>query len=500
MWALPLGYESDPDSPPDSPDSPPVSPQGAAEMDTGRPPLKDRAMMAVASAARAGGMKGMVSEAEMVRMGLKWWLRSMAGGWMGQWIEQFTTEDLEVLDYNSATPIYVSGQAGACRFYNALMSCHSPRDIQLDIDIGDPEVLEPQKVFVQATLSLDWGHPYQYRLETNVEITLRDGLMARLLFWGVKSEKPVGPCGIVPIGQLEGHWRALLAPHRLLDQPPALLPSPEEEIAGMEEFLKMMVTQWESAISDPEWTTRWGGICFTEDFTLVDHTTAPRSLKAVGREAAKHYYLRQIEMDIAAGGGRSTRRWETTGWEMDPGPPATLVLKAKVTWRWPEGDYCLPLRVEGRARGMRCDVLELRPQDLPVQAGGRRAEDAVSWSPGDELDPGLWRQWAKESTAVHINKPCGHNSWDNVRIRRGWVVLRCRECDAKWRQRPHSNERCPDFPTPQGCARGDACPQLHVHHTKRTAEERAQGPTVCHADTTPVKEEPSASAASHPRG
>eukprot|EP00756_Hemistasia_phaeocysticola_P002597 Hpha_TRINITY_DN11768_c0_g1::TRINITY_DN11768_c0_g1_i2::g.31670::m.31670 len=461
-----------------------------AHLDTATAPLADRAAMGL-----AGMAGGMMSEAELVKTGLRWWLRSMAGGWMGQWMEQFTTEDFEILDYNSTIPTYVCGQEGACKLYNALLSCHSPRDVELDIDIGEPEMAGPHIVFTKVTVSFDWGPPYQYRLDTNMELTLRDGLMSRLLWWGADAPRPVGACGLTPLEELEGYWRAQLAPHRIVDpstMPPTLLPAPEEEVAGMHEFLNILVTQWSSAITDPEWFQRWGNICFTEDFTLVDHTTAPRSLKVEGREAAKQYYLKQIQMDFAAGGGRSTRKWETKGWEVEPGPPASLVLKAQCTWKW-EDEYQLPVRVEGRMQGMKCQALELRPLDLPVEAGGRRAEDAVVWSPGDVLDTNLWRQWASESTAVHINRPCEHNSWDNVRIRRGWVVLRCRICDAKWRQRPRCTERCYDFLSPEGCPRGENCKQLHVHHTKRTAEERARDSAAApsaQAKPTPPGPEP----------
>eukprot|EP00756_Hemistasia_phaeocysticola_P002596 Hpha_TRINITY_DN11768_c0_g1::TRINITY_DN11768_c0_g1_i1::g.31669::m.31669 len=93
-----------------------------AHLDTATAPLADRAAMGL-----AGMAGGMMSEAELVKTGLRWWLRSMAGGWMGQWMEQFTTEDFEILDYNSTIPTYVCGQEGACKLYNALLSCHSPR-------------------------------------------------------------------------------------------------------------------------------------------------------------------------------------------------------------------------------------------------------------------------------------------------------------------------------------------------------------------------------------
>ena len=32
------------------------------------------------------------------------------------------------------------------------------------------------------------------------------------------------------------------------------------------------------------------------------------------------------------------------------------------------------------------------------------------------------------SVGVSLTRPCAHNSWDNVRIKRGWAILRCRIC------------------------------------------------------------------------
>ena len=32
------------------------------------------------------------------------------------------------------------------------------------------------------------------------------------------------------------------------------------------------------------------------------------------------------------------------------------------------------------------------------------------------------------SVGVSLTRPCHHNSWDNVRIKRGWAILRCRIC------------------------------------------------------------------------
>eukprot|EP01064_Diplonema_japonicum_P022503 TRINITY_DN323_c0_g1_i1.p1 TRINITY_DN323_c0_g1~~TRINITY_DN323_c0_g1_i1.p1 ORF type:complete len:251 (+),score=51.84 TRINITY_DN323_c0_g1_i1:23-754(+) len=68
--------------------------------------------------------------------------------------------------------------------------------------------------------------------------------------------------------------------------------------------------------------------------------------------------------------------------------------------------------------------------------------------------------------------PCHHNSWENVRIKRGWAVLRCRECSTQWRLRPSEIDRCPEFGKEIGrrCSHGDACSRLHIHFTRLKRE------------------------------
>eukprot|EP01061_Rhynchopus_euleeides_P015235 TRINITY_DN26079_c4_g1_i2.p1 TRINITY_DN26079_c4_g1~~TRINITY_DN26079_c4_g1_i2.p1 ORF type:complete len:596 (+),score=176.69 TRINITY_DN26079_c4_g1_i2:296-2083(+) len=74
---------------------------------------------------------------------------------------------------------------------------------------------------------------------------------------------------------------------------------------------------------------------------------------------------------------------------------------------------------------------------------------------------------------VQLARPCVHNSWDNVRIKRGWLVLRCRLCHGQWRQRPTEIKRCAAFAEGQ-CDLDMACSELHVHHIKHTKAQREQ--------------------------
>eukprot|EP00659_Diplonema_papillatum_P018035 gene18035-27778_t len=74
---------------------------------------------------------------------------------------------------------------------------------------------------------------------------------------------------------------------------------------------------------------------------------------------------------------------------------------------------------------------------------------------------------------------CGHNSWDNVRVIKGQVTLRCRLCQIQWRAHVGAvwrKRKCQVFNTPEGCPAGVECPKLHLHPKKQSLRERV----VCH--------------------
>ena len=73
--------------------------------------------------------------------------------------------------------------------------------------------------------------------------------------------------------------------------------------------------------------------------------------------------------------------------------------------------------------------------------------------------------------AVSSSKPCGHNSWDNVRTKKGNVFLRCRVCDCQWRLPVDSVTRCTAF-NDKTCNLGEDCPKLHLHTRKLSLAQR----------------------------
>lgn len=64
-------------------------------------------------------------------------------------------------------------------------------------------------------------------------------------------------------------------------------------------------------------------------------------------------------------------------------------------------------------------------------------------------------------------RPCSHNDWDSVRMKRGWAILRCRACGQQWRVGlAEWGTRCAHFAADAGCGAGSSCPLLHVHRRR----------------------------------
>eukprot|EP01061_Rhynchopus_euleeides_P015573 TRINITY_DN26532_c0_g1_i1.p1 TRINITY_DN26532_c0_g1~~TRINITY_DN26532_c0_g1_i1.p1 ORF type:complete len:297 (+),score=69.31 TRINITY_DN26532_c0_g1_i1:435-1325(+) len=72
-------------------------------------------------------------------------------------------------------------------------------------------------------------------------------------------------------------------------------------------------------------------------------------------------------------------------------------------------------------------------------------------------------------------RPCSHNSWDNVRVVRKKMTLRCRICQQQWRAQVEliwKQWKCESFAQHGRCPDGDACPRLHLHYRKQGLDER----------------------------
>eukprot|EP01064_Diplonema_japonicum_P021274 TRINITY_DN3080_c0_g1_i4.p1 TRINITY_DN3080_c0_g1~~TRINITY_DN3080_c0_g1_i4.p1 ORF type:complete len:298 (+),score=62.77 TRINITY_DN3080_c0_g1_i4:52-945(+) len=70
------------------------------------------------------------------------------------------------------------------------------------------------------------------------------------------------------------------------------------------------------------------------------------------------------------------------------------------------------------------------------------------------------------------DRPCEHNCWDSVRVKRQWCLLRCRVCESQWRLSTGSFVKCKAFSTKPGCPVGTSCTLVHMNSRKQTLAER----------------------------
>ncbi|KAJ9461255.1 hypothetical protein DIPPA_22801 [Diplonema papillatum] len=68
--------------------------------------------------------------------------------------------------------------------------------------------------------------------------------------------------------------------------------------------------------------------------------------------------------------------------------------------------------------------------------------------------------------------PCAHNDWDNVRVKKGFITLRCRSCQLQWKTETDKIRKCLAFFQGASCVKGSLCPNPHVHRYKQSLAKR----------------------------
>ena len=66
--------------------------------------------------------------------------------------------------------------------------------------------------------------------------------------------------------------------------------------------------------------------------------------------------------------------------------------------------------------------------------------------------------------------PCGHNDWDNQRVKRKVIMLKCRQCQKKWKTPLNNLRRCSRY-LKDACNLGEDCKLLHIHKYKNPQKE-----------------------------
>lgn len=74
-----------------------------------------------------------------------------------------------------------------------------------------------------------------------------------------------------------------------------------------------------------------------------------------------------------------------------------------------------------------------------------------------------------------VARPCEHNSWDNVRVKKDKTTLRCRVCQLQWKVdniNLREATKCQEFHAHGRCSKGDKCTKVHVHRCKLNLSKR----------------------------
>eukprot|EP01064_Diplonema_japonicum_P023263 TRINITY_DN336_c6_g1_i1.p1 TRINITY_DN336_c6_g1~~TRINITY_DN336_c6_g1_i1.p1 ORF type:complete len:473 (+),score=118.49 TRINITY_DN336_c6_g1_i1:87-1505(+) len=130
---------------------------------------------------------------------------------------------------------------------------------------------------------------------------------------------------------------------------------------------------------------------------------------------------------------------------------------------------CPKLHLHARKQSL-SERVDLHGSTVLAQVPVEAIPQSVKGDEKEELSPSSSTSSLKRSEPkIHSERPCMHNSWDNVRVKKGLVTLRCRMCQGQWRRPLENLPRCPLFPS---CPEGAACPNLHLHAFKQSLAQR----------------------------
>eukprot|EP01062_Namystynia_karyoxenos_P062284 TRINITY_DN55195_c0_g1_i1.p1 TRINITY_DN55195_c0_g1~~TRINITY_DN55195_c0_g1_i1.p1 ORF type:complete len:981 (+),score=236.38 TRINITY_DN55195_c0_g1_i1:159-2945(+) len=114
------------------------------------------------------------------------------------------------------------------------------------------------------------------------------------------------------------------------------------------------------------------------------------------------------------------------------------------------------------------------PQPAPPAGPGKDVRREWEKKKDSEADKERDQQRRAQFTAnTSSERPCDHNNWDNVRVKKGQITLRCRDCQLQWKTETERIRKCPQFFQGE-CANGVACPMPHIHRYKQGEAKRRE--------------------------
>eukprot|EP01062_Namystynia_karyoxenos_P007662 TRINITY_DN1268_c0_g1_i1.p1 TRINITY_DN1268_c0_g1~~TRINITY_DN1268_c0_g1_i1.p1 ORF type:complete len:308 (+),score=75.81 TRINITY_DN1268_c0_g1_i1:114-926(+) len=120
-----------------------------------------------------------------------------------------------------------------------------------------------------------------------------------------------------------------------------------------------------------------------------------------------------------------------------------------------------------------------------VHSGDEKTIPVVHFDTTDEADgpPPL----LECGSSVYKECPCKHNEWDNIRVKKGIIMLRCRVCQLQWKTPSRELRKCRDFEVCR-CTLGAACPLTHInwHKSCPTRTETTSSRASCSSSVAPA--------------
>eukprot|EP01065_Artemidia_motanka_P002464 TRINITY_DN11179_c3_g1_i1.p1 TRINITY_DN11179_c3_g1~~TRINITY_DN11179_c3_g1_i1.p1 ORF type:complete len:475 (+),score=114.78 TRINITY_DN11179_c3_g1_i1:117-1427(+) len=391
---------------------------------------------------------------EAVRTAWSMWVRAMAEGWVAEYVDQFMTDDVVLIDRLQSTGrphIRVEGKAQICGYYDKVRERQWGRSALLTWkacdfhDCGDGLVRSEFDIDVTRGGGSNPRQLWDIRVNhqgkiTSMFATKRDS---------VRRQGPQPAAAAHQQQQQQADASSCSSQHG----------SDSDADCGRSSAVNRMWRQLLSSMAEGRFT-EWIRLSCTPDFVFTDCIgQPPRQLR--GHDAVCRYYNKVVE-----------RRWSSgVTWAAESFRPAAApwtVLAVFNLQQGPDGPktrqfWYVRMGPDGRAAAASACLSE-HPSCVPVP---------TVVPPEEAAGAGAGVGAAEAAGSAGAMCPCTHNSWDNLRVKRGWVVLRCRVCCAQWRRRPQDISRCPLFGRPhsQGCPKGPACEKMHINFTRKAREE-----------------------------
>eukprot|EP01060_Flectonema_neradi_P016634 TRINITY_DN23269_c0_g1_i1.p1 TRINITY_DN23269_c0_g1~~TRINITY_DN23269_c0_g1_i1.p1 ORF type:complete len:502 (+),score=70.29 TRINITY_DN23269_c0_g1_i1:50-1507(+) len=418
---------------------------------------------------------------ELIRSGWLSWQKAMAGGWVEEWVDVMCDDEVVLCDYFTTKKPFV-GKEEICHYYNKLVNKTWGKGCIMTWHPLRFEAEGDDTVVCEYDVCLT--HPSGNKNVTRHRNTFKVSEANKITTIAFKQIPMTGD----PVATGNGWSPNFIVEKEVNPAPPEFIKQHNEQQNNAPDkpttFIHHGWQTWQRAMAGG-WVGEWLTAFCTDDVVFQDRYLPGKEITVVGVSNLVDHY----NMLLDKWGVGSNMCWKARSFtEMSP---TTVTTEYDITLKDSRGKVrnfrqVYLYKIDGR----RLAEVQILPRDTIVKINnsssasigsnssiGYSSSSAPSVKSGDE-EPTSSNQPSPSQPnsgerVVQLERPCNHNSWDNVRIKRGWLVLRCRLCHSQWRQRPTEITRCSAF-SEGNCPNDTRCPNLHIHHIKHTKAQRDQ--------------------------